>query len=56
MHSRINAEKLVPLSEAAFFAESRRFLGMRMVTAVISPPTRYSLISVCDAPSLSMPA
>lgn len=53
MHSRMSAEKLVPLSEAAFFAESRKFLGMRMVTAVISPSIRYSLISVDEAPSLS---
>lgn len=49
MHVLTNAEKLIPLSDAASLAESRRLAGMRMVTGTTSPSTRYERISVSPA-------
>lgn len=49
MHVLTNAEKLIPLRDAASLAESRRLAGMRMVTGTTSPSTRYERISVSPA-------
>lgn len=49
MHVLTNAEKLIPLRDAASLAESRRLAGMRMVTGTMSPSTRYERISVSPA-------
>ena len=49
MHVLTNAEKLIPLRDAASLAESRRLAGIRMVTGTTSPSTRYERISVSPA-------
>ncbi len=49
MHVLTNAEKLIPLRDAASLAESRRLAGMRMVTGTTSPSTRYERIFVSPA-------
>ena len=49
MHVLTNAEKLIPLRDAASLAESRKLAGMRMVTGTTSPSTRYERISVSPA-------
>ena len=49
MHVLTNAEKLIPLRDAASLAESRRLAGMRIVTGTTSPSTRYERISVSPA-------
>lgn len=49
MHVLTNAEKLIPLRDAASLAESRRLAGMRMVTGTTSPSTKYERISVSPA-------
>ena len=49
MHVLTNAEKLIPLRDAASLAKSRRLAGMRMVTGTTSPSTRYERISVSPA-------
>ncbi len=49
MHVLTNAEKLIPLRDAASLAESRRLAGIRIVTGTTSPSTRYERISVSPA-------
>lgn len=50
MHMRMKALKLMPRRFAASAPASLRFLGMRMVMVVMSPPTSCSCSSVSVAP------